>query len=188
MRSIVFILIGLCAALAFNAAAQDSTNAPATEIENFELQADTVIVKGFTEVGSVTTEGGVVSVRCKESDDTTTGRRLYGISVSLESNNLRGRLVMDYDELDPLIRGLGFLQGISYDVTTMAAFDASFATRSGLRVSAHSDRRQSTIQVYLQFSDAVRIPLTSDQFTQFRNLINQAKTTLDVARGKNSST
>jgi hypothetical protein len=188
MRSIAFILIGLCGLLSFEASAQTSTNLPDTQIENFELRTDTVIVKGFTDIGSVTTGNGVVSVRCKESDDETTGQKLYGISVALDSNSSRGFLVVDYDELDPLTHGLDFLQGISYDVTTMSAFDAGLATRSGLRVGAHSERRQGTIQIYLQFNEAARIALTSDQFSQFRNLIIQAKTSLDTAKEKNSST
>jgi hypothetical protein len=188
MRSIAFILIGLCGVLSLNASAQDSTNAPPTEIENFELRTDTVIVKGFGEIGSVTTGSGVVSVIGKESDDEATGQKLYGISVALDDNGSRGRLVVDYDELDSLIHGFDFLARISYDVTTMPSFDSGLTTRSGLRVGAHSERRQGTIQLYLQFSDTVRIALTSDQFSQLRNLISQAKTSLDTTRSKNSST
>jgi hypothetical protein len=188
MRSIGFALIGLCAALAFDAGAQDSTNAPATEIENFELQTDTVMVKGFGAVGSVTTDDGVVSVRCKESHDVTSGRKLYGISVALDSNQAHGFLVVDYDELNALINGLNFLSSISYDVTPLPSFDASFTTRSGLRIGAHSERRQGTIEIYMNFGGSQKITMTSDQFAQFQNLINQAKTSLDATRGKNSST
>jgi hypothetical protein len=187
MRSICFILIGLCGVLVLNAGAQNSTNAPATEIENFELQTDTVIVKGFGQTGSVTTDDGVISVRCKESHDVTTGRKLYGISVALDSNQVHGFLVVDYDELNALINGLNFLSTISYDVTPLPSFDASFVTRSGLRIGAHSERRQGTIELYMNFSGSAKVTLTSDQFAQFQSLINQAKISLDVIRGKNSS-
>lgn len=185
MRTTSLILLASIA-LPLTVAAQVVTNLPATEIENFELSTDAVIVKGYGEVGTVNTSAGVVSVRCKESDNATTGRKEYGISIVLESSP-GGFLVVDYDELDPMLRGLDFLGKISYDVTPMPAFNAGFTTRSGFCVGAHSERRQSVIESFLQFGDSPRITLTPSQFTQFQNLISQAKTSLDVTRGKASS-
>jgi hypothetical protein len=189
MRPTLFILIALCSALPLMSQGQYLivTNGPATEIENFEQHPDAIMVKGFGEIGSVSTEGGTVSVRCKESNNVTVDKKLYGISVALEANGGHGSLVVDYDELDGLLRALDFLGKISYQVTPMPGFDASFTTRSGLRIGAHCDRRQSAIQLYLQFEDTERIPLNPDQFTQYQNLINSAKTSLDAMRSKNSS-
>ncbi len=188
MRSPLFVLIAICGASPLASRAQMSTNPPPpTEIQNFELQNDTVIVKGFGDIGSVTTEAGNISVRCKESDNVTAGSKMYGIAVALESNQLRNYFVVDDDELDALIRGLDFLSKISYDITTLPAFDASFATRSGLRIAAHSERREGSIQLYLQFGDGARIPLTPEQFSQFKNLIGQAKKSLDITKSKSSS-
>src|SRR5580698_3209856 len=100
MHSICFILIGLCGVLVLNAGAQNSTNAPATEIENFELQTDTVIVKGFGQIGSVATEAGAILIRCKESDNVTSGQKQYAIAITVENNQTRMALLVDYDELD----------------------------------------------------------------------------------------
>lgn len=187
MRPIPFILIALCSALPLVSRAQFTTNAPATQIENFELQTDTLMVKGFGEIGSVSTDGGTVSVRCKDSSNVSINRNLYGISVALEVNEAHGSLVVDYDELDAFIHALDYLAKISYDVTPMPSFDAGFTTRSGLRIGAHSERRQGSIELYLQFDDTAKIPLTPDQFTQFQNLITQAKSSLDVTKAKSSS-
>jgi len=188
MRQFAWVLIVIGGSLAVAAHAQNATNAPPTEIENFEMQTDTVIVKGFEQVGSMTTSGGTLWVRCKESANEATGRREYGIAVEFESNPPRREfLIVDYDELDSLIGGLDFLGKISHDVTLMSAFDATFTTKSGLRIAAHSERQQGGIQTFLQLGDWPRMPLTSDQFTQFKNLISQAKTALDAIRDKNSS-
>jgi hypothetical protein len=187
MRSISLVFLTVCCALPFVSRAQVLTNPPPTEIQNFELQSDTVMVKGFGEMGSVSTDAGVVSVRCKESDNVMAGSKMYGISVAFESNQSRNVFVVDYNELEALLRGLDFLGKISYDVTTMPAFDASFTTRSDLRIAAHSERRQGGIQLYLQFGDVARIPITPEQFLQFKNLIEQAKNSLDVTKSKNSS-
>lgn len=185
MRSTFLALLAIFTLLPLASPGQLSTNLPATAIENFELQPDTVIVKGFGEIGSIATDTGVISVRCKESQNALTGTRMYGIAVAFTSNSSRGYLVVDYDELDPLIRSLNYLGGISYNVTTMPSFDASVTTRSGLRISAHSERKQGGIQMFLQFDDSWKIPLTSDQFQQLQSLISQAKTDLDGMR-KNS--
>lgn len=187
MRSIPFILILLCGATQLASRAQVLTNPPPTEIQNFELQNDAVIVKGFGEIGSLAIDGGNLSVRCKESDNVTTGGKMYGIAVVLESNQSRCSFIVDDDELDALVRGLDFLGKISYTVTTLPAFDAEFTTRSGLRVAAHSERREGTIQLYLQFGGVAKIPVTAEQFSQFKDLIEQAQKSLDITKSKNSS-
>jgi hypothetical protein len=189
MRPTSFIVIALSIVLALAAHAQDLiiTNAPATEIENFEMQNDVIIVKGYDEIGSVTTGEGVISVRCKESDNVTAGSKQYGIAIAFNANQGHAASIVDYDELESLVHGLDFLSKISYNVTTMPTFDAGLTTRSGFRIAAHSERRQGAIQLFLQFGTIARIPLTADQFAQFQNLITQAKASLDVTRNKNSS-
>jgi hypothetical protein len=187
MRPLSLILIALCTALPLALRAQESTNAPATEIENFDLQNDAVIVKGTGDIGTLDTPAGTVFVRCKESDNITSGQKQYAIAVGLSSNEARGVLFVDYDELDALIRGLDYLSKVTYDVTTMPSFDAIFTTRSGLRAAAYSEQRQASIRLYLQFDGTARIPLTPYQFSQFQTLVNQAKAALDAAKNKNSS-
>jgi hypothetical protein len=185
MRSTLFLLTALCAMLPLAATAQSSTNAPATEIENFELQTDAVIVKGVSQIGSVATEAGTILVRCKESDNVTSGQKQYAIAITIENNQSRMALLVDYDELDTLIHGMDFLSKVTFNVTTMPAFDATITTRSGFRAGAKSERQQGSIQLFFQFADTVRVPVTPDQFGQLQNLIRQAKTTLDTARSKN---
>ena len=189
MRPNYFIIIALCALAPFTAVAQfiTSTNAPATVIENFEMQTNVIIIKGYGEIGTVTTGEGIISVLGKESINATAGGKQYGIAIAFSANQAHTALIVDYDELDSLINGLDYLSKISYDVTTMPSFDAGLTTRSGFRIEAHSERRRGAIQLFLQFGDVARIPLTPDQFAQFQNLIGQAKTSLDATKNKNSS-
>ncbi len=172
----VLIMFG---ALVLAGRAQDTTNAPKTELEFFEAQPDTVIVKGAGQPSSVTTGAGTISVRCKESVDVATGRKQYGIVVELTDNSqFKDRAIVDYDELDSLLNGIDYLSKISYDVTPLPAFEAVYATKSGLRLEAHSSRRLGGIQTFLQYADSPRIPLASDQVAQIRDLISQARTAL----------
>jgi hypothetical protein len=188
MRPLQFIFIALCCSLAFASRAQDAntttTNVLKTEIENFEAQTGTVIVKGVGQGGSMTTAAGIISIRLKESIDVGHGGKLYGMAIGLGAGQRREFLIVDYDEIDPLLNGMDYLAKIGYDVTALQAFEASFTTRSGLRVVAYSAVRQGGIHTYLQLGDAPKISLAPDQLAQFQNLIAQAKSSLDALNSK----
>jgi hypothetical protein len=184
MPKFCLVLIAACCSLAFASRAQDTTNTPKTEIENFETQTGTVIVKGFGQTGSLAVGADVVSVRCKESIDVGHGTKLYGIAIELAVNQRRELLIVDYDELDSLLNSMDYLAKISYEATALPGFDATFTTKSGLCIAAHSERREGTVQTFLQFAGTPRIPLTSVQFAQFQNLIAQAKSSLDALKNK----
>jgi len=189
MRPNYFIIFALFCLAPVAAVAQfiTSTNGPATGIENFEMQTNVIIVKGYGEIGTVTTGDGIISVIGKESVNITAGGKQYGIAIAFSANQAHTALIVDYDELDSLINGLDFLSKISYSVTTMPSFDAGLTTRSGFRIEAHSERRRGAIELFLKFGNIAKVPLTPDQFAQFQNLIGQAKTSLDATKSKNSS-
>jgi hypothetical protein len=186
MRPFSFALILICCLLAFASRAQDTTttNVLKTEIENFEAQTGTVIVKGFGQGGSLTTAAGIISVRLKESIDVGHGSKLYGIAIELAAGQRRDFFIVDYDELDALVNGIDYLGKITYDASALPSFDASFTTKSGVRIVAYSAVRQGGIHTYLQFGDAPRISLASDQLAQFENLIAQSKSALDAMKNK----
>jgi hypothetical protein len=183
MRQLFVILI-VAGSLAFAGHAQD-TNIFKTDLEMFEAQTGTVIVKGFGEVGTISTSAGIISVRVKESMNVSTGARQYGIAVGFTGNDQSiERLVVDYGELDSMLNGIDYLSKVTYDATTLPGFEAEYATKSGLRIIAFSSRRQGVILTFLQYCNLPRIPLTSAQVTQFEGLIGQAKTSLDSLRAK----
>jgi hypothetical protein len=76
MRPTSFIVITLFGLLPFAAVAQfvTSTNAPATKIENFEMQTNVIMVKGYGEIGTVTT--GKVLLRCWARNRITSRREI----------------------------------------------------------------------------------------------------------------
>ncbi|HEY4416480.1 MAG TPA: hypothetical protein VGO57_12385 [Verrucomicrobiae bacterium] len=186
---IALAVIGTGLTLAFSAGAQDLTNAPATLIENFELQTGTVMVKASTPVNSVTVGGGAITINAKESTDVNHGQKLYGITIGWNGGANppaatipKGYLVVDYDELDSLINGINYISNITYEVTSMPTFEVSYTTKSGIRIIAHSDRKQGGINAYLQLGDWPRIKLNSDQLGQLKTVIVQAKAALDAIK------
>jgi hypothetical protein len=181
MHKFCVVLIAAGCALAFAARAQD-TNALKTEIGIFESQTGVVIIKGFGPVGSVSTGAAVISVRCKESSSAATGHKDYGIAVVIDVNQWRGLAIVDYNELDSLLNGMDFIGKITYGVTSLPGFEATFTTKSGLELIAFGNKQQGGIRTFLQYDDSPRISLTSEQWTQLANLIAQAKTSLDSLR------
>jgi hypothetical protein len=181
MRHFCAVLIVAGCSLAFAARAQD-TNALKTQIGLFESQTGVVIVKGFGQVGSVSAGPAVISVRCKESTSAATGHKDYGIAVIIESNPWREAAIVDYEELDGLLNGMDSLGKMTYNVTSLPGFEATFTTKSGLRLIAFGDKQQGGIRTYLQYDDGPRIMLASDQWSQLASLTSQAKTKLDSLR------
>jgi hypothetical protein len=182
MNKLHVILVAAFCSLALASPAQD-TNALKTDIGIFEAQTGAVIIKGFGQIGSVSVGTGVISVRGKESTDVSTGHKAYGLVIEITGNNQqRERTFVDYDEIDSLLNGVNYLNKITYDVTPLPSFEASYTTKSGFRVVAYSARRQGGIQTFLQYGDQPRILLTSDQMAQFHGLVDQAKNTLDSIR------
>ncbi|HEX5400143.1 MAG TPA: hypothetical protein VFY06_13945 [Verrucomicrobiae bacterium] len=178
MHKLHLILIAAVCAPVVALRAQD-TNALNTKIGIFEAQTGVVIIKGFERIGTVRTGAAEISVRCKESTSAASGYTDYGIALAIDANQWRGFALVDYDELAPLLNGMDSIGKMNYNVTALPAFEATFTTRSSLRLMAHGDRLEGGIRMYLQYNDGPRIQLTSDQWAQLARLIQQAKARLD---------
>lgn len=165
--------------------AQD-TNAPLTNLEAFEAQTGTVIVRGSALIGTISAETGTVSVRCKESTEPGSGRKEYGVAVALkEGGRPEDTTVIDYDELDSLLNGLDYVSKANHSITSLPNFDALYRTGGGLRVDVYtSTKRSGAVQAALQSGHIgqARVLLSTDQLARFQNLIRQAKSRLDLLR------
>ena len=158
---------------------------PATRLEAFETNTDTVIIKATAPVGTVPAHGGTVSVRCREITDAGTGRRESGIIVDLAFGGQPAAIMLiDYDELDSLLDGMDFLGRLDWSVTPLPDFSASYTTKGGFRADAHGSRRTGNIEFAARSLrvSAPRLTLSRDQLGQLRSLVEQAKTKLDSLR------
>ena len=187
MRKVNIILVVIVGWLftAVRAGAQD-TNAPLTNLEVFEAQTGTVIVKGSAMIGTIPAGTGTVSVRAKESTDPGSGRKEYGIAVELkEGSRPEDTTMVDYDELGSFLNGIDYISKVNHGVTSLPSFDVIYTTGGGLRLGVYtSNRRPGTIQAALQSGhlNRTRILLSADQLTRFQGLIQQAKGKLDSLR------
>ena len=158
---------------------------PATKLEAFETNTDTVIIKATAPIGTASANAGAVSVRCREITDAGTGRRESGIIVDIAlSSQLEGTTLIDYDELDSLLDGLDYLGKLDWSVTSLPDFHAFYATKGGFRADARGSRRTGNIEFTVRSTRAIapKLTLSRDQLGQLRSLIEQAKTKLDSLR------
>jgi hypothetical protein len=182
MKKIAPILMAALCALVASAQVQD-TNSLKTDLGVFETQTGTVLIKGFSQIGLMTVGTDVITVYCKQSSDITTGRKADGLAIVISRDaSPRKRILVDYDEIDSLLDSINYLGKISYDVTQLASFEASYSTKRGFSVVANGLRRQGSIQESLEYGDDVRILLTADQMAQLSRIIEQAKKNLDTLR------
>jgi len=181
----------LCLSAFVSPAIAQDTNAyalaPATRLESFATNTDTVVIRGSADVGVVLANTGTISLKCREASEAGTGRKEVGISVDLNhSQQSKETRYIDYDELEPLINALTDLNKVDWSITSLNSFDAGITTRSGFRASAFSSKRSSAIEFAVRTAGTGNRPilLSRDQFAEFRSLLEQAKTKLDSIRPK----
>jgi hypothetical protein len=54
-----------------------------------------------------------LSVRCKQTVDTSTGEKVYGLVIECEGNAAAERMLVDDDEVDSLINAVNYLAKIN---------------------------------------------------------------------------
>jgi hypothetical protein len=190
MRRFTAIFVAGAGALLLTGMARGQvTNAclpfPATKLEAFETNTDTVIIKATAPIGTVPAHGGEVGVRCREITDAGTGRRESGIIIDLTfGGELGDTMLIDYDELGSLLDGLEYLGTLDWSVTPLPGFDAVYTTKGGFRAAAFGSRRTGNIEFAVRSIRVRPVPfvLTRDQLGQVRSLVQQGKAKLDSLR------
>jgi hypothetical protein len=161
---------------------------PRTKLEAFRDLRGVVVVRGFGRVGAIAGRLGTsVAIETKEFTDTANGRREYGLSVTVQSGerfHSEAVSYVDYDEIDPLLRGIDSVSKIDGSVTKLAAFQADYATKGDLFVSTFSSTTSGVVEASIcggtLDGPIARIDLL--QLGEFRKLVAQAKFTLDELR------
>ena len=156
-----------------------ATNAIQTDIENLEGQTNVLIVKGFGSGGMVSVGGGVLAVHLKESFSPDDGKKLQALVLDYNEGGARQRAIIDYVEIDSLLRGLDYIRTAAYGVTGLPSFEVIYRTRDGFKIIGVGSHRESSVQTYVQFDGCQRVLMDSDQMAQLRNTIAQARNTLD---------
>lgn len=183
MKLLNCLFIALACGFAGTATAQD-TNSLKTEIGWFETRTNVVIIKSYGPVGEIALGAQELSVRCKQTVDTSTGEKVYGLVIECEGSTLSERLLVDDDEVDSLMNAVIYLAKINFDAAPLPGFEASYTSKAGLRVIAHGDHRDGGVQAYVQLGDGPRTPLSAVQMSQLYGLLDQGRKSLAGLKAK----
>ena len=107
----------------------------------------------------------------------------FGVAVIVtQAEGYEDTTVVDYDELEALIRALDYIGKVDWAISSMGHFEAGYTTRSGLKLASYSSRRSGTIEAYALSNRLIRcrVQLTMAQLTQVRTFLEQAKAKIEV--------
>ena len=186
-----YLILSLVASALFLAAqsrAQTTNPPPATALEAIEDSPNQLVLKGSFLMGSVAVQQATITLVAKEDDiinpSDNTRVKWYGCSFGIAINGQSlGRTIIDYDEMDSLLKTVEYLKNVNWSVTTLPSFDLIYTTKAGLHFSVFSDNRDSKIQFLARNSTMPKgIFFTSDQIAQLDLLLQQTKAKLDALR------
>src|SRR2546425_2549962 len=158
-----------------------------TRLEEFEAKAQTVVIKGSTRVAILNTSSGSARVEALELRDTGDSTRATGVAITLKDStrqsNAESRSYIDYEEIDPLIKGLDSMARSDETITKLTSFEARYRTRGDFEITVF---RQTSGGIAATLSsgtfDRIAISLSLDELGKLRWMILQAKVRLDETK------
>ncbi len=157
---------------------------PKTKLEAFERQTGRVVIKGYSEMGGIAGLGSV-SVLCMEFTDATSSDKQRGIVVEVkESGRLERseRSFIDYDEIDPLLKGIDYISKVKSSVTRLNAFEAKYKTKGDFVFTTYSSRQNGSIEAAVTsgYISTTTAYISLEKLQELRAIIVKAKATLDA--------
>jgi hypothetical protein len=187
--SLVFVSLVVFSGAAVGQEPVETQLEPRTKLEAFQARTGVVIIKGFSRIGTAAgLDGTSIEVETRELKDAVSNSREYGITVEVReagSTGKRSLSFVDYDEIDPLLKGLEYLNRIDNAVTQLNRFEADYRTRGDLLISAAS-ARGGVISLSISsglFRRAVSF-FKFEDLKVIRGLVIEAKNQLDAIQQK----
>ena len=185
MRNLILLLIVLLAAAAEGQ--NRWTNTPTTYYAAANATPDAVLVKGMTVIGTLANQVSYpVEVRAERLTNLQTTNTVYAVSLRTRLQQQTQVDYIDYDELDTLIRSLGYLSQAGSSITPMDNFEAVFRTRGGLSIAKVGRGTKTAITMTSADTFAVHNEMASFVLDDLARYLTAAKAKIDsiVASGQ----
>jgi len=169
---------------------------PRTRLEGMLARKDAVIVKGYSEIQTLSgQQQSSVRVLAVEFTDTSRQAKETGIALEVHQANQPDHIAVayvDYSEIDRLVAGLEALEKLEPTATKLSNVDASYRTQGDLEVQ-HIDQNGARLATVR----AVQIPgpgidlvwatayFAPAQLADLGKQIQMAKQTLDEIKPQN---
>ncbi len=156
---------------------------PRNKLEEFEGRIETVLIKGRTYVATLRAQNGTASVEATEIRDTNNSTRANGVVVTIAAvGGPQGeiRTLIDYDEIDSLIKAFDTLAKSNDSITKLTHFESRYRTKGDFEIMVFKQISGGVAAaVEGGFFDRSRLLMTLDDFSRLRWMIAQAKDRLD---------
>jgi hypothetical protein len=111
---------------------------PATKLEAMSISKGALLVKGYTDIGTLTGEdGSTLRVTAVEITDQARGARLTGIAMQISGRNRNqgATSFIDSEDVKSLLDAIDSLEKVDHSVTKLADFESSYRTRGDLEIA-----------------------------------------------------
>jgi hypothetical protein len=162
--------------------AQQAATSPKTELEKFNGEVGTVVIKGYTSLGTVSgVEVTAMTLRSAASGQTRSG---VLIEVSSGGTTKRtSRSYIDYDEIAPLLNGIAFVAKTDASATKLKFFEGIYSTKGDLKVTVFNNENGSrNVAVQSGSIGSATTFMSFEQLDRLQALIREAKDMLDKSQ------
>ena len=159
---------------------------PRNKLEEFESRMETILIKGRSYEATLRAQNGAARVEATEIRDTNDSTRVAGVVITIVADGgPQGevRSLIDYDEIDRLIKAFDTAAKSDESITKLTHFETRYRTKGDFEILVFKQVAGGVAAaVEGGFFDRSRLLMTLDDFNRLRWMIAQAKEKLDAAR------
>mgnify|MGYP003694509581 CR=1 FL=1 len=128
---------------------------PRNKLEDVDGRMETLLIKGRHVVGTVRAQSGFARVEAFEVRDTRTAERAMGVLITMvaaDTNPATGeiRSLIDYDEIDSLVKILDTMVKADDNVTKLSHFEERYRTRGDFEIMVFKQQTGTSVAAAIE--------------------------------------
>ena len=159
---------------------------PRNKLEEFEGRMATILIKGRTYVATLRAQNGYARVEATEIRDSANSNRVTGVVITIVADGGPPgeiRSLIDYEEIDALIKAFDTIAKSDDSITKLTHFEARYRSAGDFEIMVFKQVAGGVAaSVEGGFFDRSRLLMTLDDFVKLRWMIAQAKERLDEVK------
>ena len=160
---------------------------PRNKLEDFEGRVQTLLIRGRHWIGTIRAQNGLARVEATEIRDSATAEAASGAMITIIAEGGPPgeiRSLIDYDEIDPLIKAMDAAAKAGDNLTRLSHFEVRYRTKGDLEIMVFKQLENNVVAAAIEggFFDRSRLYLSIDDLVKLRWMIAQAKEQLDQAK------
>lgn len=152
-------------------------------LEEFESRMETILIKGRTYVATLRAQNGHARVEATEIRDASNSTKIQGVVITIVADGGPPgeiRALIDYEELDSLIKAFDTVAKSDESITRLTHFETRYRTKADFEIMVFKQVTGGVAAaVEAGFFDRSRLLMTLEDFVKLRWMIVQAKEKLD---------